>query len=373
MEFLGASLQSLYQEHINLMSFPAEKYADGSIVFHPPYVNSNLLCQILDYATKIFANEPLVMDIEYPVYIVGDLHGHLFDLYRIFQNHGLPPKSNYLFLGDFVDRGVYSTELVILVLVIKILFPKNIFIIRGNHEFIPTNGVSAFSDEIEALYKNFYDIKNRFYNLFSNMPLAAKIAGYICMHGGLSPNLHTLDQISNLHRPIIYASDIVEGITWSDPKPEQTFEFFNSPRGHGFYFSEKALDDFLNNNKLKGLIRGHLFVDGLSSIWEGKCITVFSASNYVPGYDSSCGILYFDEKGEMKSVIYSGLETPARTKKQKLQVSNSTSMFNPTASTSSFIPRMMKLAKITKTRHTNTLKPQQFPTSSLIRLGVDPL
>lgn len=347
MNELGPSLQLLLQEHIQRMSFPIDKYASGEISFIAPYILPSQLIQVLDYATAIVASDPIVINVDMPTYIIGDLHGHLFDLYRIFQNLGLPPESNYIFLGDFVDRGVYSTEVIMLVVILKILYPKNIFIIRGNHEFVPTKPNNTFRDEISQLYVNHQDILNRFYKFFSFLPLAAIVGDYVCMHGGIDPKLKTIEQIWALKRPILLASDIVEGIVWSDPKPEQNIAYMNSPRGHGYYFNEKALTEFLDRNKLKGLIRGHLFVDGISSMFDGKCITVFSASNYTPDFTNRCGLLFIDGDGQISQIMYPPLDTPARGKGPK---AIPVQKFNQTPQKSVIVPNIMQCRRLSTVR-----------------------
>lgn len=355
MDTFGCSLQQLLQEHIVRMSIPVEKYSTEETPFNAPFIPSYMLGQILDYATNIIAEDPIVLNIKGPIFIIGDLHGHLFDLYRIFQRQGLPPDTNYLFLGDFVDRGVYSTEVVTLVIILKILYPKNIFLIRGNHEFIPTKQESAFKEELMQLYINYQDILNKFYQFFSFIPLAAQVGDYLCVHGGLCPKLKTIDQIEQIRRPIQFSSDIVEGITWSDPKPDQKIAFMNSPRGHGFYFNETALNEFLVENKLKGIIRGHLFIDGIASMFDGRCITVFSASNYTPTFNNSCGILLIDANNQLSSTLYPPLNTPPR---KKPQSPNPVSRSNNSANNSILIPRMMHCKRLTKIHGNYTCRPK---------------
>ncbi|EAX91269.1 serine/threonine protein phosphatase, putative [Trichomonas vaginalis G3] len=97
MNALGPSLQALLQEHILLMSFPVEKYSTSEVPFNPPFITPSLLIQILKLATQKFQEDPIVLNIKTPIYVIGDLHGHLFDLYRIFQKNGLPPEASYLF------------------------------------------------------------------------------------------------------------------------------------------------------------------------------------------------------------------------------------------------------------------------------------
>lgn len=345
MEGIGIYLQSIYQEHILLMSHPMEKYSSGELAYTPPFIKPSLLINILDIATNILVEEPIVLNINVPVYIIGDLHGNILDLYRIFQSNGLPPQSNYLFLGDFVDRGVYSTELICLIAIMKVLFPKNIFILRGNHEFMPTKPNSDFTFEIQKLYQNNQDLLTRFYYFFSFMPLAARVGDYLCLHGGLDPNLKTIEQIEALKRPITFETEIVEGIVWSDPKMDNEIEFVASPRGNGYLFNNVALNNFLKENNLRGLIRGHSFVDGVEMQYDGKLITVFSASNYSDSQNSS-GVILFNSNIEIYPIRYPALLHPPRNKLTKASFeSRSTRVFNKNTSV---IPKVTKNQRLSK-------------------------
>lgn len=89
---------------------------------------------ICRYACNIFLEQPTLLELNPGVKIVGDIHGQYHDLIRLFQMSGFPPSSNYLFLGDYVDRGMYSLETILLLLCFKIKFPENFFLLRGNHE-----------------------------------------------------------------------------------------------------------------------------------------------------------------------------------------------------------------------------------------------
>lgn len=132
------------------------------------------------------------MELAAPVNICGDIHGQYYDLLRIFECGGYPPSSNYLFLGDYVDRGSQNIETISLLLLFKIKYPENFFILRGNHESDVINRIYGFFEEC----KKRYDVKlwKQFCNLFNYFPVSALIEDKIlCMHGGLSPDLTNLD------------------------------------------------------------------------------------------------------------------------------------------------------------------------------------
>ena len=143
----------------------------------------------------------MLLELEAPIKIVGDIHGQYPDLLRLFEFGGFPPEANYMFLGDYVDRGKYSLEVISLLLAYKIKYPENFFLLRGNHECSSINRIYGFYDEC----KRRYNIKlwKSFTDCFNSLPCCAIIdEKIICMHGGLSPNLTDLDGIHRIIRPI---------------------------------------------------------------------------------------------------------------------------------------------------------------------------
>ena len=147
------------------------------------------------------------------MHIKGDIHGQYYDLLRLFEYGGFPPEANYLFLGDYVDRGKHSLEVICLLLSYKIKYPENFFLLRGNHESASINRIYGFYDEctiynfnkrIIIIGRRRYSIKlwKTFTECFNCLPVAALIDEKIlCMHGGLSPELSNLDQIKRIMRP----------------------------------------------------------------------------------------------------------------------------------------------------------------------------
>lgn len=346
MEAFGKSLQEIYQEHIDNMSGDFEKYSSGQIGLYFPNVSYTMMSQIINAAASIFAQEDILLELTPPIIIAGDIHGHILDLYRIFLKNGLPPERKYLFLGDIVDRGRNSTECITLLLIMKILYPKHIFIIRGNHEFLLNSGDNKFLEEFTNKYHQPEDLGNRIYQAFGYMPLAAKIGKVLCLHGGIDPELKTLNDIRKLKRPICIAQGIVEGIVWSDPREKLEVEYFPSPRGQGYIFSEKAFNTFMERNDLALMIRGHEFVDGIKEFFGGRLITVFTATDYSRSFINKSGLLYIGEDG-YKKMFFQQLHEPKIEPQNKMRSTSLANLIYIPPSNSIIVPssRMNKLPK----------------------------
>lgn len=153
--------------------------------------------------------------------VVGDIHGQYFDLLRIFEYVGFPAlERNYLFVGDYVDRGKQSIEVICLLLAFKLKYPTSFNLLRGNHESQAINRTYGFYDECKRRYS--IALWRDFGFCFNYMPVSALIENRIlCMHGGLSPDLHSLEQIKNLDRPVdVPESGLLCDLLWSDPDKE---------------------------------------------------------------------------------------------------------------------------------------------------------
>ena len=152
------------------------------------------ISQLCKVAREIFMEQPVFLELEAPIKICGDIHGQFTDLIKLFGYGGFPPEANYLFLGDYVDRGKQSLEVIILLLAYKIKYKENFFLLRGNHECGQINRIYGFYDECKRRYS--IRIWKEFQDVFNCMPIAALIDDKIlCMHGGLSPELVTVTQL----------------------------------------------------------------------------------------------------------------------------------------------------------------------------------
>ena len=189
--------------------------------------------------------------------ISGDIHGQYNDLLRLFEYGGFPPQANYLFLGDYVDRGRQSLETICLLLAYKIKYPENFFLLRGNHECASINRIYGFYDECKRrfnvrLWKTFTDC-------FNCLPVAAIIDDKIlCMHGGLSPDLQNMDQIRNLPRPTaVPDTGLLCDLLWADPGHDVKGGWEMNDRGVSYTFSAEKVAEFLTKHDLDLVCRAH--------------------------------------------------------------------------------------------------------------------
>uniref|UniRef100_A0A0C9S911 Serine/threonine-protein phosphatase n=1 Tax=Wollemia nobilis TaxID=56998 RepID=A0A0C9S911_9CONI len=243
----------------------------------------------------IFMNQPNLLELEAPLKICGDIHGQYSDLLRLFEYGGLPPSANYLFLGDYVDRGKQSLETICLLLAYKIKYPENFFLLRGNHECASINRIYGFYDECKRrfnirLWKTFTDC-------FNCLPVAAVIDEKIlCMHGGLSPSLKSLDQIKNIARPTDVPDEgLLCDLLWSDPDKEIE-DWGENDRGVSYTFGPKIVSDFLQKHDLDLICRAHQVVeDGYEFFTERQLVTIFSAPNYCGEFDNAGALMSVDE------------------------------------------------------------------------------
>lgn len=250
---------------------------------------------VLLRARDILMSQPMLLELTAPIKIVGDVHGQYYDMLRIFEYGGFPPDSNYLFLGDYVDRGKQSIECAILVLAYKIRYPENFFCIRGNHECASINRIYGFYDECKRrhsikLWKTFTDV-------FNCLPCGAIIDDKIlCVHGGISPELTDLKQLGNIVRPTdVPDTGLLCDIIWSDPDKEID-GWGENDRGVSFTFGEDIVNAFLHKHDLDLICRAHQVVeDGYEFFARRQLVTLFSAPNYCGEFDNAAAFMTVDE------------------------------------------------------------------------------
>ncbi|CAL1695740.1 unnamed protein product [Somion occarium] len=238
------------------------------------------IVSICQTAREVFLSQPTLIELSPPVKIVGDVHGQYSDLIRLFEMCGFPPAANYLFLGDYVDRGKQSLETILLLLCYKIKYPENFFLLRGNHECANVTRVYGFYDECKRrcnikTWKTFIDV-------FNCLPIAAIVASKIfCVHGGLSPSLHTMDDIKRIQRPTdVPDYGLLNDLLWSDPS-DTAADWEDNERGVSYCFGKAIINDFLIRYDMDLICRAHMVVEDGYEFWnERTLVTVFSAPNY---------------------------------------------------------------------------------------------
>jgi serine/threonine-protein phosphatase PP1 catalytic subunit len=262
-------------------------------------------------ARPIVLAQPMLLELEAPIKICGDIHGQYTDLLRLFEYGGFPPVANYVFCGDYVDRGKQSIETISLLLAYKILYSENFFILRGNHESAGINRIYGFYDECKRRYS--IKLWKIFSDVFNCLPVAALIDEKIlCMHGGLSPELQHLQQIADLSRPCdVPEVGLLCDLLWSDPAPIQGWG--ENDRGVSYIFGADVVTDFLERHDLDLIVRAHQVVeDGYQFFAGRRLVTLFSAPNYCGEFDNAGGMISVDENLMCSFQILKPSSKPAR-------------------------------------------------------------
>nr|XP_043623036.1 serine/threonine-protein phosphatase PP2A catalytic subunit-like isoform X2 [Erigeron canadensis] len=205
------------------------------------------------------------------------------------------PDTNYLFMGDYVDRGYYSVETVTLLVALKVRYPQRITILRGNHESRQITQVYGFYDECLRKYGT-ANVWKMFTDLFDYFPLTALVESEIfCLHGGLSPSIETLDSIRSFDRvqEVPHEGPMCD-LLWSDPDDRCGWGI--SPRGAGYTFGQDISEQFNHTNGLKLIARAHqLVMEGFNWGHDQKVVTIFSAPNYCYRCGNMASILEVDD------------------------------------------------------------------------------
>jgi len=272
-------------------------------------LHRKFVCQLLLAAKDLFMQLPSLVHIPLPtkadgsgpgtVTVCGDTHGQFYDLLNVFEIGGFPSEENpYLFNGDFVDRGSFSFENVMTLILIKLACPSALHMSRGNHETKNMNKIYGFEGEVRHKYDEV--TMNLFTQVFQSLPLAAVVQNAVfVVHGGLStqPDLTLSDitQINRLREPP--ESGLMSDLLWADPQPLPGRS--PSKRGVGFAFGPDFTEAFLQRNNLQLLVRSHEVKDeGYVEEHGGKCITVFSAPNYCDQMGNKGAMMVISEDKE---------------------------------------------------------------------------
>jgi len=276
------------------------------------YLPENELKQLCDLVCDLLLEESNVQPVSSPVTVCGDIHGQFYDLEELFRTGGSVPDTNYVFMGDFVDRGYYSLETLTRLLVLKARWPDRITLLRGNHESRQITQVYGFYDECQNKYGNI-NAWRHCCRVFDHLTVAALIDNKIlCVHGGLSPEIRTLDQIRLIERnQEIPNKGAFCDLVWSDP--EEVDNWSTSPRGAGWLFGSRVTEEFMDLNGLSLICRAHQLVqEGYKYMFEQKLITVWSAPNYCYRCQNVASILQIDTDGTKLPVMFEAVPNEKR-------------------------------------------------------------
>jgi diadenosine tetraphosphatase ApaH/serine/threonine PP2A family protein phosphatase len=302
-------------------------------------IEVDIILELISRATKVVEEQPIVLRVEAPVKIFGDIHGQYQDLMRFFDLYSAPMEGpggdieglDYIFLGDYVDRGTHSIETMCLLMALKIKYPNQMHLLRGNHEDRWIN--SAFGFQTECIHRLNEDpdnpiVFNHFNDLFDRLPLAAVVNDTVlCLHGGIGSSISSISDIEKIKRPLEVIHEVnnidhqlVVDILWSDPtdsdmdigiQPNST----RDPTGVGniVKFGPDRVNEFLKNNNLSLILRAHECVmDGFERFAGGQLITIFSATDYCGKHKNAGAIIFLTNKFEIKPYLIYPQDCPNR-------------------------------------------------------------
>ncbi len=251
----------------------------------------DLISKILNRVKSIFENEHLLLELtlnekDKEIYVIGDIHGNLETLMKLIETIDEKKPSFVIFLGDIVDRGPKQLECLLLVLSLKILYPKKYFILKGNHETLEMNQYYGFFQEFNQKFNK--QIKfDEILMIYNILPICAVINSVIvCLHGGIPQDIEFLKKLKDKKTRDFktFSNSIAQGIfqiMWNDPKSEIR-GFIESFRGSGVkFFGEDVFNEFMEANNLKHLIRAHeWFSEGFKWFFKRRLLSIFSSANY---------------------------------------------------------------------------------------------
>jgi serine/threonine-protein phosphatase 2A catalytic subunit len=256
-----------------------------------PEQDVKILCE---KAREILAEESNVQPVHSPVTVCGDIHGQFHDLMQLFKTGGSIPDTNYLFMGNCVDKGCYSVESISLLVCLKVRYRERVTLTRGNHESRQITQVYGFYDECMRKYGN-ANVWKYFTDLFDYLPLTALIDTQIfCLHGGISPALDSLDHIRELNRiQEVPIQGSMFDLLWSNPGDIMGWAI---SRGAGYIFGQDISQEFNHTNNLTLVSRAHqLVMEGYNWCHDRNVVTVFSAPNYCYRCGNQAAIMEVDE------------------------------------------------------------------------------
>lgn len=276
-------------------------------LFEGGKISKELLLEIMRRVRPVLSAEPNLLRVDGKVVIVGDIHGQFYDLVamlRKLKGRNPDPNQKILFLGDYVDRGNYGPEVAAYLFCLKLKYPNDIFLLRGNHESRDMAEAFNFRQQVLMLYDE--QAYEEYMETFDMLPLASVVNGlYLSMHGGISHRLTSVESINKIERRMEPPDDtLLADLLWADPargSSALTIDYIdNEQRGISVYFGRKPLKALLKKERLRAVVRAHQQKQSGYKFhtWDGPnefppCITVFSAPNYCAS-DNDAAVMISD-------------------------------------------------------------------------------
>jgi protein phosphatase len=237
--------------------------------------------QIITAAQTLFRKEPGTLLLTHEHCVVGDIHGNIDILLRILENFHYPPERSYLFLGDYIDRGTNSCEVIIMLYALKVRWPEHVHLIRGNHESRSMTEIYGFRCECQTRMSD--NVYHKIVASFNSLPLAAILFRNFCVHGGISPRLQTAADVEHISKDCeTFSDNLASDLLWSDPRMEVA-EYESNPRGCGCLFGEDAVSTFMTQTGIcDRVIRAHESCSN-GFDWpfaDSTVLTLFSSCDY---------------------------------------------------------------------------------------------
>ncbi|KAF8382255.1 hypothetical protein PRIPAC_71397 [Pristionchus pacificus] len=284
----------------------------------------NDIIRTITKVREIFMKEKMLVECGLPVVIMGDLHGQYYDLQRAFHKFNTQVDGKmkpgymthrFVFMGDYVDRGKNSLEVLMMLFCLKIQCPKSFFLLRGNHEARAINRVYGFQQELMERFDrdDARELFIKFNEVFSHMPIACLIGqSILCMHGGISPLLNSLDDIRNIPKPMMdpNSNQLACDLMWADPMIGLKGHRPNMIRGVSIHFGEDLLDEVMKRCDLRLVVRGHqMMMNGFNFFHDKKLVTVFTAASYYPDRPNHGAVMHINKDGRIGFKIIAPLES----------------------------------------------------------------
>eukprot|EP00301_Raphidiophrys_heterophryoidea_P020260 c5001_g1_i2.p1 GENE.c5001_g1_i2~~c5001_g1_i2.p1 ORF type:complete len:490 (+),score=92.17 c5001_g1_i2:140-1609(+) len=302
-------VKSLAHSIVDSLLFSADLMEDQNNMF--TLFSSPQLFKLCLRSIELLKKDKMCVAVSAPAKVFGDIHGQLTDLQELFCAYGAPHDGgdihvlSYVFLGDFVDRGAMSIEVVLLLFALKVIYPTRVYLVRGNHEEREVQRQYGFYDECVRRFppgvgETVWEGVNQ---VFDWLPLSALIADAIfCVHGGVGKCVNSIEQIESIRRPLPNprSSEVCNDLLWSDPTDSDNMlgVHANVARGANVNsFGPDRVVEFCQNNRVQMIIRAHQCVpDGFEYFAGGKLITVFSATNYCGQHRNDGALVQIDSE-----------------------------------------------------------------------------